>query len=103
VKHFGPEERYCELGRGIAVLKNGRIVSACSSYSRYREGIETEVDTLEEERRKGLASAASAALILLCLDEGLYPCWDAANGVSVRLAEKLGYTFGGEYSSYWIE
>ncbi len=103
VKNFGTEERYCELGRGIAVLKNGRIVSACSSYSRYREGIETEVDTLEEERRKGLASAASAALILLCLDEGLYPCWDAANGVSVRLAEKLGYTFGGEYSSYWIE
>ena len=38
-----------------------------------------------------------------CLDEGLYPAWDAANKVSVRLAEKLGYEFSREYVCYVIK
>ena len=47
-----------------------------------------------------LASAVGARLILSCLDEGLYPAWDAANILSVRLAEKLGYEFSHEYCCY---
>ena len=102
VKHFGSEERYFELGRGMAVMKDGRPVSVCSSYTSFRDGIEIEVDTLEEERRKGLAAAVSASLILSCLDDGLYPSWDAANPASVHLAEKLGYEFSHEYHCYAI-
>ena len=44
-----------------AMLRN--MVAGASSYTRYNEGIEIEVDTVEEERRKGLATIASAALI----------------------------------------
>ena len=95
--------RYMMLGRGVVVLKNGEIVAGASSYTRYVEGIEIEVDTLEEERRKGLATAACARLILDCLDEGLYPSWDAANLTSVHLAEKLGYEFDHEYTAYEID
>ncbi len=71
-------------------------------YTRYKEGIEIEVDTVEEERRNGLATAVSAALILQCLDEGLYPSWDAQNMNSVHLAEKLGYEFDHEYTAYEV-
>ena len=67
-----------------------------------KHGLEIEVDTVEEERRKGLATAASAALILRCLDEGLYPSWDAQNMLSVHLAEKLGYEFDHEYTVYEV-
>ena len=81
---------------------DGQIVSGASSYSRYREGIEIEVDTIETERRKGLAAAACAALILRCLKEGLYPSWDAQNLTSVRLAEKLGYELDHEYMVYEV-
>ena len=102
VAHFGSKERFLEMGRGFAVLKDGRLVSVASSYTAYREGIEIEIDTAEEERRKGLAGAAGAALILSCLDDGLYPSWDAANTESVRLAEKLGYELRGEYVCYWL-
>ena len=45
----------------------------------------------------------AAALILSCLDDGLYPSWDAANMLSVRLAEKLGYEFSREYVCYAME
>ena len=83
-------------------MKSGRIVSGASSYTRYNEGIEIEVDTVAEERRKGLATIACAALILRCLDEGLYPSWDAQNMVSAHLAEKLGYEFDHEYTAYEV-
>ncbi len=103
VCHFGSRESYLEQGRGFVVLKDGEIVSMASSYTVYREGIEIEIDTVEAERRKGLATAVGAALILSCLRDGLYPSWDAANMDSVRLAEKLGYEFSREYGCYGIE
>ena len=84
-------------------MKNGNIVSGASSYSRYREGIEIEVDTVPEERNKGLAAIVCAALILDCLEEGLYPSWDAQNLTSVHLAEKLGYELDHAYTAYEVD
>lgn len=80
----------------------GKIVAGASSYSRYKEGIEIEIDTKEEYRRKGLAYVCGAKLILECLKRDLYPSWDAQNKVSVALAEKLGYHFSHEYKAYEI-
>ena len=102
VSSFESKEKYLEIGRGMVIMKSGRIVAGASSFARYNEGIEIEVDTVEEERRKGLATVASAALILRCLDEGLYPSWDAQNMNSVHLAEKLGYEFDHEYTAYEV-
>lgn len=98
--NFGTRENFEALGRGFAVMKDGIPVAMASSYSRYREGIEVDVFTAEAERRKGLATAAAASLILSCLDDGLYPSWDAANMGSVRLAQKLGYEYSHEYVCY---
>jgi hypothetical protein len=41
-------------------------------------------------------------MILEALDRGLSPSWDAANLWSVGLAEKLGYHFDHEYTTYEI-
>ena len=102
VSCFENKEKFLKMGRGMVLLKNGRIVSGASSYTRYKEGIEIEVDTVSEERRKGLATIVCAALILQCLEEGLYPSWDAQNMNSVHLAEKLGYEFDHEYTVYEV-
>ncbi len=102
VVHFGSKEEFLRSGRGFAVLKDGEPVSAASSYTAYNEGIEVQILTKDEEQRKGLATAAGAALILSCMDDGLYPSWDAANPESVHLAEKLGYELSHEYSSYCL-
>ena len=103
VSTFDSKKEYLEMGRGMVILKSGRIVAGASSYTRYKDGIEIEVDTAEEERRKGLATVVSAALILRCLEEGLYPSWDAQNRISVHLAEKLGYEFDHEYAAYEVK
>ena len=102
VSAFGSKEKYLKDGRGVVILKDGAIVSGASSYTRYNEGIEIEVDTKEPERRKNLALISCSALILRCLEEGLYPSWDAQNMNSVHLAEKLGYEFDHEYTAYEV-
>ena len=100
---FDNYEMYRRLGIGVAVTVGGTLVSAASSYARYREGIEIEIDTKEEYRRKGLASACAAQLILECRKRGLYPSWDAQNPWSAALAEKLGYHRAGEYTAFEID
>lgn len=93
---------YKELGLGVVASLHGELLAGASSYSTYREGIEIEIDTREDHRRKGLAYACGAKLILECLDKGLYPSWDAQNKWSVALAEKLGYHFSHEYVAYEV-
>lgn len=102
VSAFGGKDSFLSLGRGKVIMKDGKIAAGASSFSRYKEGIEIEVDTEPSERQKGLAAIVCAALILDCLDEGLYPSWDAQNMISVHLAEKLGYELDHEYVAYEV-
>ena len=102
VSSFGSKEKYLEWGRGMVIMKGGKILAGASSYTSYKGGIEIEVDTVQEERRKGLATIVCSALILRCLEEGLYPSWDAQNMGSVHLAEKLDYEFDHEYVAYEV-
>ena len=92
--------RYREHGLGAVILKDGGPVSGASSYSGYPGGIEIEIDTRTDYRRKGLACICGAKLILDCLERGWYPSWDAQNLWSVALAQKLGYHFDYEYVVY---
>lgn len=99
---FESIEDYISKGVGYCILNDGQVVCGASSYSVYNDGIEIEVDTHPKHRRKGLATIASSALILDCLDRGKYPNWDAANLDSVKLAEKLGYILEEAYDTYYI-
>lgn len=94
--------RYQEYGLGVVVMKDGEPVSGASSYSGYRGGIEVQIDTREDYRRRGLAAVCGAKLILECLNKGWYPSWDAQNQWSAALAEKLGYHFAHEYVAFEV-
>ncbi|MGN0316726.1 MAG: GNAT family N-acetyltransferase [Lachnospira sp.] len=102
VSSFENKDMYIKYGRGVVITRENEIVAGASSYTRYKEGIEIEVDTIESERRKHLATVACSTLILECLKEGLYPSWDAQNVNSMHLAEKLGYEFDHEYVAYEV-
>lgn len=105
--------QYSAYGLGVCILKDGGVVAGISSYSGYgrrsdenlgsQGGIEIEVVTREDYRRKGLAYIGAARLLLECDKRGLYPNWDAANKMSVGLAEKLGYHFSHEYVVYKVK
>lgn len=93
---------YQQYGLGVIILHNSEIVSGASSYSGYHGGIEIEIDTREDYRRKGLAFVAGAKLILECLKRNWYPSWDAQNKWSAALAEKLGYHYSHDYTAFEV-
>lgn len=102
VSQYETWEEYRRMGLGAVVLQDGVIVAGASSYSSYEGGIEIEIGTREEYRRRGLATACGARLVLECLIRGWYPSWDARNLWSVGLSEKLGYHFSHAYDAYDI-
>lgn len=88
---FGGGADFYRRGLGFAALYRGEPVAGASSYAVYDDGIEIEIDTAPGFRRRGLAAACGARLVLECLRRGLYPCWDAHDQRSAALAGKLGY------------
>ena len=66
---FQSVEDYINRGIRYCVLYKGEVVCGASSYSIYDSGIEIEVATNYNHRRKGLATIVSAALILDCLEK----------------------------------
>lgn len=99
---FGSAEQFAKEGIGFVALMGGEIIGGASSYIRYNNGIEIQVETHPDYRRMGVATACCARLILACMERGLYPSWDAANRVSVHLAEKLGYREKGAYRVWYL-
>lgn len=99
---FGSWPEYQKNGIGVVVSCRDEIVAGASSYTVYDKGIEIEIDTKKAYRRRGLAAACGAKLILECQKLGLYPSWDAHDLRSVSLAKKLGYHMDREYLTYVV-
>ena len=70
----------------------------CSSNIIYNDGIEINIKIDKKFRRKGIATALAAYLILKCMEKDIKVSWDAANLNSVGLAKKLGFRFYGPYT-----
>ncbi len=100
--NFETPEEFEQNGLGFVAMDGRKIVSGCSAYGISQGMFEIQVETRKEYQRKGLALACSARFILTCLEQGIYPSWDAISLQSVGLAEKLGYIFDREYKVYQL-
>lgn len=58
--------------------------------------------TTDDYINKGIGTAMESKLILMCLEKGIYPSWNAANLTSLQLAKKLGHSYDSEYTIYKI-
>ena len=101
--NFRDGDDFVRRGLGVIALQDGIPVAGASSYTICDGGVEIEIDTRPDQRRKGLALSCGARLILDCLDRGLAPSWDAHNLPSVSLAEKLGYRLRTPYQAYLLD
>ena len=87
----------------MGILHQGRFVSGVSSAAVGGGKFEIEIQTQLQFRRRGLARAVAAALIVYCLEHGIEPCWDAANEPSAALARQLGFHSTGKYEAYRLK
>ena len=102
VSNWRSTDAFMEHGVGFGVWHGDTCVAGCSSYTLANKKLEVEIDTAPEHRRKGLARAVAATLILHCLDNGIEPCWDAHNPESAALATQLGFIDPLEYTVHII-
>jgi RimJ/RimL family protein N-acetyltransferase len=82
---------------------SSRFVSGACSAAVGGGKFEIEIQTRREFRRRGLARAVAAALILYGLEHGIEACWDAANEPSAALARQLGFRSTGKYEAYRLQ
>ncbi|AEE46707.1 GNAT family N-acetyltransferase [Cellulomonas fimi] len=85
---------FLSQGGGVVVERDGE--TGAMAFTSYRRGdrLELGIETAHAWRRRGLASAAAAAMIDVALDAGLEPVWSCRDGNvgSHRLACALGFT-----------
>jgi GNAT superfamily N-acetyltransferase len=103
VYNFRSHEEFITRGVGLGILHQGTFVCGASSAAVGGGKVEIELQTHRQFRRRGLARAVAAALILYCLEHGIEPCWDAANEPSAALARQLGFHSTGKYEAYRLK
>src|SRR5215472_8854545 len=103
IYNFRSAEEFITRGVGMGILHQGRFVSGASSAAVGGGKFEIEIQTQPKFRRRGLARAVAAALILYGLEHGMEACWDAANEPSAALARQLGFRSTGKYEAYRLK
>jgi RimJ/RimL family protein N-acetyltransferase len=79
-----------ERGAGYAIVRNGEIASAATTYAVSERAVEVAISTRPAYRGRGLAFLAASALLRHAASRSLTACWNASNPVSQRLAVRLG-------------
>jgi GNAT superfamily N-acetyltransferase len=100
---FESPEDWETRGIGFYLERQGDVVGAAYSSLVFSQGIEVSIFVQPDYRQQGLATALGAFLVKWCLAHNWDAHWDAANVMSCRLAEKLGYTPLGAYQAYYLK
>lgn len=101
-ENFETVDEYLSRGIGYCITHEGLVVSAATSMAMSKSALDIEIVTHQDYRRKGLASAVGAKLVLSSLDKGVNPVWLAANEESEKLAMKLGFVKLDTYTSLYL-
>ncbi len=88
---------FVERGIGFCATKENQIVCYAGTYAQCKAGIEVQISTEWDFRRKGLATVVGATLVVHCLEHRIEPHWSAINPISAKLACKLGYVENAVY------
>ena len=102
-RSYKDHREFAAKGAGAAVLFEGQIVSAASSFITFEDHVELDVSTVPEHREKGLADHAVFEMIRQCSLKNLTVHWDAQNTMSSKMAVSHGFVPESEYAVYWVE
>jgi GNAT superfamily N-acetyltransferase len=103
VGNFSGAADFLERAFGYVVELDGRIVSVAGCFTCYSDGIDVQIDTHPDYRRRGFARAAATALIAEAIERGIEVHWDAMNDSSAALARQLGYVGSRTYECLEVD
>ena len=102
-RNYKDYEDFDKTGAGAAVLFEGKVVSACSSFITLGDQVELDVFTDPEHRQKGLADHCVYEMLRQSYSKKLTVHWDAQNAMSSEMAKSHGFVPVAEYAVYWLE
>ncbi|MCL2591891.1 MAG: GNAT family N-acetyltransferase [Defluviitaleaceae bacterium] len=97
---FTNYDDFSKNGFGYCLKHDNVIIAGASSYSRYLNGIEIQINVLKRYKKQGLGLLCGAVLMLNCIKKGLYPSSDSANEDGLLISKALGYKFKNEYKIF---
>lgn len=103
VAQYETRAAYEAQGFGFAVTNEGKLCCIAPAFCVCSRGIEVGIATDPAFRRQGLAAAAAARLVLECKARQLIANWDSGNPLSLRLARRLGYRPGQDYTAFCVQ
>ncbi|MFW9916868.1 MAG: GNAT family N-acetyltransferase [Candidatus Thorarchaeota archaeon] len=106
IRYYGGPDEFVSDTIAFCIKEDENVVSmaaAARSSEQLTASVEIDVQTLQEFRGRGFATTVCAKLIEYCLELGIEPHWDASNELSLKLAQKLGYTNPKQYKAYYYK
>ncbi len=96
-------DQYFDKGLGYCAVNAKDFATICISVFASEHEREVGIKTFPDFQRKGLAYVTACAYIEECLKNDLVPVWScfSDNEISVKLAEKLGYTIEASHPIYF--
>ncbi|MEG0767953.1 MAG: GNAT family N-acetyltransferase, partial [Clostridia bacterium] len=76
--------------------------AGCTSFCAHADGYEMQIDTHPAHRGKGYGTCVGAAFVDAALEAGKVPYWDAANIVSARTAQRVGFRLTQAYPAWLL-
>jgi GNAT superfamily N-acetyltransferase len=94
---------FLDSGWGFCVTREGKIVCRCTAEYVGRGKCGIGIETGEEYKQLGCATAAASALVDYCLSRGITPYWDSweDNIPSIRTAQKVGFVKISDFSVHF--
>lgn len=89
-------------GFGFVARLDGTIIGGVGCYAVYADGVEVEIDTHADYRRRGVARALGRRMVRECAARSLACHWDAMNAASAALAGELGFVPLRRYDCYLL-
>ncbi len=87
---------------GVGVWLGGELIAGATAFAHHNDDAEAEIDVAELWWGRGIGRRVSAAWLTAVLHRGLKPHWDAANLASERIATRLGFHTGPQWTAHWF-
>jgi RimJ/RimL family protein N-acetyltransferase len=90
----------CPNAFGFVARLRDRIIGGVGCYAVYKSGVEIQIDTHADFRRRGVATELAKRMVVECGRRSLECHWDAMNAGSAALARTLGFVTERTYRCY---
>lgn len=105
---FFDKKDFSEYGFGYGLYCDNKMIGfCCSNFPIVCDEVEVyvRVDFNDDpsHRSKGFATQLAIRFLAEALKRNLTPIWDAANDISCKLAEKLGFVADKKWAMYYID